>query len=148
MKADYENEPATRISIPANRKKDHDLESRLDEAVKNDSSTRFLQQRCLVAAVRERLRRRHPRAASAHSSAHIKPDRFADIQHSIGIRASEYFMVQLADQLRTQLTPTDLCGRFGGNGFLIMLEARHGARCGGLGRERGETRQCTHVQHR
>src|SRR5271167_3547378 len=32
-KADYENEPATRISIPAQHKKDLDLEARLQEAV-------------------------------------------------------------------------------------------------------------------
>src|SRR3984893_124375 len=120
MKADYENEPATRISIPADRKKDHDLESRLDEAVKNDSSTRFLQQRYLVAAVRERCA--VGIKGGVRQFAHIKPDRFADIQHSIGILASEDFMAQLADLLRVQLTPTDLCGRFGGNGFLIMLE--------------------------
>src|SRR5579859_8038758 len=41
-KADYDDEPAIRISIPANHKKDVDLEARLDEAVKNDASTRFL----------------------------------------------------------------------------------------------------------
>ena len=119
-KADYENEPATRISIPANHKKDLDLEARLDEAVKNDASTRFLQQRYMIATVRERC------AAGIKGGvrqfAHIKPDRFADIQQSIGILASEDFMAQLAELLRVQLTPTDLCGRFGGNGFLIMLE--------------------------
>jgi diguanylate cyclase (GGDEF)-like protein/PAS domain S-box-containing protein len=120
MKADYENEPATRISIPANHKKDLDLEARLDEAVKNDSSTRFLQQRYLIAAVRERCT--VGIKGGVRQFAHIKPDRFADIQHSIGILASEDFMAQLADLLRVQLTPTDLCGRFGGNGFLIMLE--------------------------
>jgi diguanylate cyclase (GGDEF)-like protein/PAS domain S-box-containing protein len=120
MKADYESEPAIRISIPANRKKDVDLEARLDEAVKNDSSTRFLQQRYLIAAVRERCTVNIK--GGVRQFAHIKPDRFADIQHSIGILASEDFMAQLADLLRVQLTPTDLCGRFGGNGFLIMLE--------------------------
>jgi multidomain signaling protein FimX len=120
MKADYENEPATRISIPANHKKDLDLESRLDEAVKNDSSTHFLQQRYLIAAVRERCA--VGIKGGVRQFAHIKPDRFADLQHSIGILASEDFMAQLADLLRVQLTPTDLCGRFGGNGFLILLE--------------------------
>src|SRR6266850_4518349 len=119
-KADYENEPATRISIPANKKKDVDLEARLDEAVKNDASTRFLQQRYLIAEVRERCA--VGIKGGVRQFAHIKPDRFADIQHSIGILASEDFMVQLAELLRTQLTPTDLCGRFGGNGFLVMLE--------------------------
>jgi multidomain signaling protein FimX len=119
-KADYETEPATRISIPARHKKDLDLEVRLAEAVKNDASTHFLQQRYLIAAVRERC------AASMKGGvrqfAHIKPDRFTDIQHSIGVLASEDFMAQLAELLRVQLTPTDLCGRFGGNGFLILLE--------------------------
>ena len=119
-KADYENEPATRISIPARHKKDLDLETRLAEAVKNDASTRFLQQRYLVAAVRERSKV-HIKGG-VRQFAHIKPDRFADIQHSIGVLASEDFMAQLADLLRVQLTPTDVCGRFGGNGFLILLE--------------------------
>src|SRR6202451_1152765 len=52
--ADYENEPATRISIPANHRQDRDIEVQLANAVKNDVTTRFLQQRYLVAAIRER----------------------------------------------------------------------------------------------
>jgi len=119
-RADYENEPATRISIPARHKKDLDLEVRLAEAVKNDASTRFLQQRYLVAALRERCAA--TMKGGVRQFAHIKPDRFIDIQLSIGVLASEDFMAQLADLLRVQLTPTDICGRFGGNGFLIMLE--------------------------
>jgi PAS domain S-box-containing protein/diguanylate cyclase (GGDEF)-like protein len=119
-KADYENEPATRISIPAHRKKDHDLEAQLAEAVKNDASTRFLQQRHWLAAVRDRCA--IAMKGGVRQFAHIKPDRFIDIQHAIGVLASEDFMGQLADLLRVQLTPTDLCGRFGGNGFLILLE--------------------------
>src|ERR1700720_2638404 len=90
MKADYENEPAPRISTPANKKKDVDLEARLDEAVKNDASTRFLQQRYLIAEVRERCA--VGIKGGVRQFAHIKPDRFADIQHSIGILASEDFM--------------------------------------------------------
>jgi PAS domain S-box-containing protein/diguanylate cyclase (GGDEF)-like protein len=119
-KADYENEPATRISIPARRKKDLDLEARLAEAVKNDASTGFLQQRYLIAAVRDRCA--VGMKGGVRQFAHIKPDRFIDIQHSIGVLASEDFMSQLADLLRVQLTPSDVCGRFGGNGFLILLE--------------------------
>ena len=119
-KADYENEPAIRIAISATHKKDHDLEVELADAVKNDASTRFLQQRYLIAAVRERCAL--SMKGGVRQFALIKPDRFVDIQHSIGVLASEDFMAQLADLLRAQLTPTDLCGRFGGNGFLVMLE--------------------------
>ncbi|HEY5264476.1 MAG TPA: EAL domain-containing protein, partial [Steroidobacteraceae bacterium] len=119
-KTDYESEPAIRIEISARHKKDHDLEVQLADAVKNDASTRFLQQRYLVAAVRERCA--IGMKGGVRQFAHIKPDRFVEIQNSIGVLSSEDFMGQLAELLRMQLTPTDLCGRFGGNGFLILLE--------------------------
>jgi diguanylate cyclase (GGDEF)-like protein/PAS domain S-box-containing protein len=119
-KADYENEPAIRIAISATHKKDHDLEVQLADAVKNDATTRFLQQRYLIAAVRERCALGVK--GGVRQFAHIKPDRFIEIQGAIGVLASEDFMAQLAELLRSQLTPTDLCGRFGGNAFLILLE--------------------------
>src|ERR1700730_8831617 len=119
-KADYESEPAIRIAISAMHKKDHDLEVQLADAVKNDASTRFLQQRYLVAAVRERCAL--GMKGGVRLFAHVKPDRFIEIQNSIGVLASEDFMAQLAELLRAQLTPTDLCGRFGGNGLLALLE--------------------------
>src|SRR6202035_1986567 len=119
-KADYENEPAVRIAISAAHKKDHDLEVQLADAVKNDASTRFLQQRYLITAVRERCAL--GMKGGVRLFAHVKPDRFIEIQNSIGVLASEDFMAQLAELLRAQLTPTDLCGRFGGNGLLVLLE--------------------------
>jgi len=119
-RADYENEPAVRIAISALHKKDRNLEVQLADAVKNDATTQFLQQRYLLAAMRERAAQ--PMRGGVRQIAHLKPDRFIDIQHSIGVLASEDFMAQLADLLRSQLTITDLCGRFGGNGILVMLE--------------------------
>jgi multidomain signaling protein FimX len=119
-KADYENEPAIRIAISALRKKDTALEVQLADAVKNDATTQFLQQRYLIAAVRERAAQNMK--GGVRQFAHVKPDRFIDIQHAIGVLESDDFLGQLADLLRAQLTPTDICGRFGGNGFLVMLE--------------------------
>jgi PAS domain S-box-containing protein len=119
-RADYENEPATRISIPANNRKDHDLEVQLADAVKNDVTTRFLQQRYLIAAIRERCT--HPTKGGVRQFAYVKPDGFAEIQAAIGVLSSEDFMAQFAELVRMQLTATDLCGRFGGNGLLILLD--------------------------
>ncbi len=120
-RANYESEPATRISIPANnRSPDHDLELQLAQAVKNDSSTGFLQQRYLLAAISERCA--NSTKGGVRQFAYIKPDRFAEIQNAIGVLASEDFMGQLAEVMRVQLANNDLCGRFGGNGFLILLE--------------------------
>ena len=119
-KADHENEPAIRLCIPARQKKDRNIQAQLAEAVKNDAATGFLQQRFLTAALRERCAQ--PAKGGVREIACIKPDRFLEIQNAIGVLASEDFMIQLADLLRSQLTSTDLCGRFGGNAFLVLLE--------------------------
>jgi multidomain signaling protein FimX len=120
-RANYENEPATRVSIPANNKSaDHDLELQLAQAVKNDASTGFLQQRYLLIAIQDRCA--NAMKGGVRQFAYVKPDRFTDIQSAIGVLASEDFMGQLAEAVRAELTANDLCGRFGGNGFLILLE--------------------------
>jgi multidomain signaling protein FimX len=120
-RANYENEPATRVSIAANNKSaDHDLELQLAQAVKNDASTGFLQQRYLLIAIQDRCA--NAMKGGVRQFAYVKPDRFTDIQSAIGVLASEDFMGQFAEAVRMELTANDLCGRFGGNGFLILLE--------------------------
>jgi multidomain signaling protein FimX len=119
-KADHENEPAIRICIPARQDKERGLETQLAEAVKNDASTGFLQQRYLLAAVRARCSQ--TMKGGVRAIAYIKPDRFGEIQSAVGILALDEFISQLSDLVRNQLTPGDLCGRFSGNGFLLLLE--------------------------
>src|SRR5258708_19071784 len=100
--ADYENEPAVRIAISALHKKSGDLEVQLADAVKNDATTQFLQQRYLIAAMRKRAAQ--SMKGGVRQVAHLKPDRFIDIQHSIGVLASQDFMPQPADVRGSQLT--------------------------------------------
>jgi diguanylate cyclase (GGDEF)-like protein/PAS domain S-box-containing protein len=119
-KADWEGDPAVRIAISARHKKENDLELQLAETVKSDATTKFLQQRYLIEAIRARCSQ--VIKGGVRQFALIKPDRFDEIQASIGVLASEDFIAQLAALLRAQLTPTDLVGRFGGTGFLVMLE--------------------------
>jgi diguanylate cyclase (GGDEF)-like protein/PAS domain S-box-containing protein len=119
-RADYDGEPAVRIAISALRKENRDIEVQLSEAVKNDATTQFLQQRYLLNALQERAAQ--SMKGGVRQIAHLKPDRFIDIQHAIGVLASEDFMAQIAEVLRSQLTSSDICGRFGGNGLVVMLE--------------------------
>ena len=119
-KTDYEGESAVRVCVPSRQKENRDLEGELADAVKNDPSTGFLQQRHLISAVQERCAL--PMKGGVRQFALIKPDRFADIQSAIGVLRSEDFLVQLAELVRPQLTPNDICGRFGGNGLLVLLE--------------------------
>src|ERR1700743_2086817 len=94
-RADYDNEPAVRIAIAALHKKDSDIEEQLSGAVKNDATTQFLQQRYILAAMRERAAQ--TMKGGVRQVAHIEPDRFIDIQHAIGVAASEDFIIRLGE---------------------------------------------------
>jgi diguanylate cyclase (GGDEF)-like protein/PAS domain S-box-containing protein len=119
-KADYENEPAIRICVPARQKTDPHVENQLALAVKNDATTGFLQQRHLIAALREHCSRAV--RGGVREIAFVKPDGFSDLRTAAGALNVEEFLSQLADVLRSQLAPGDISGRFGGNGFLVLLE--------------------------
>ena len=119
-KADFEGDPAVRIAVPARKLQDHDLELQLAEAVRNDVATGFLQQRHLIAAITERCAQSIK--GGVRQFAYVKIDRFAEILEVIGVINSEDLMAQFAELLRGHLTPTDICGRFGGDGFLALLE--------------------------
>jgi len=119
-RSEFEGDPAVRICIPARQKEEANIELRLAEAVKNDATTGFLQQRHLVAALHARCAA--PAKGGVRVFVHVKPDHFADLEKSIGVLGGEDFVAQLAELLRGQVAASDLCGRFGGNGFLLMLE--------------------------
>jgi multidomain signaling protein FimX len=120
QKTDYDGDPAIRVCVPARNKEDRDIEAELVDAVRNDPSTGFLQQRYFVQTALARCEQ--PVKGGVRQFALVKPDRFRDIQESIGVVASEDFMVQFADLLRGELAPTDLIGRFAGNGIMALLE--------------------------
>jgi multidomain signaling protein FimX len=119
-RTDHDNEPAVRIWVPARQREDRDIETRLNEAVKNDATTGFLQQRYFIEAIR--ARGTVAMKGGVRHIVYIEPDRFDALRDSIGVLRTEEFMSQLADLLRHQLTPTDVCGRFGGSGLMLMME--------------------------
>jgi multidomain signaling protein FimX len=119
-RTDHDNEPAVRIWVPARQREDRDLETRLTEAVKNDATSGFLQQRYLIEAIR--ARGTVAMKGGVRQIVYIEPDRYDALRESVGVLRTEEFMAQLADLLRDQLTPTDVVGRFGGTGIMLMLE--------------------------
>jgi PAS domain S-box-containing protein len=119
-RTDHDNEPAVRIWVPARQREDRDLETRLNEAVKNDATSGFLQQRYLIEALR--ARGTVAMKGGVRQIVYIEPDRYDALREAVGVLRTEEFMSQLADLLRHQLTPTDVVGRFGGTGLMLMLE--------------------------
>jgi PAS domain S-box-containing protein/diguanylate cyclase (GGDEF)-like protein len=119
-RTDQDGEPAVRIWIPAQQYEDRNLEAQLAEAVKKDAVTGFLQQKHLLDAVRVRVAT--PMKGGVRQFVYVEPDRYDQLRETVGLMRTEDFMVQLADLVRQQLTATDICGRFGGTGLLMLLE--------------------------
>ncbi len=119
-RVEQDGEPAIRLCIPARRNEASGIENQLQDAVKNDAATGFLQLRHFVTALRDRCAQ--PVKGGVREVALVGFDRFDTLQKAVGVLAGEDLLAQLAHLLRAQLTTTDLCGRFGIDGVLVLLE--------------------------
>jgi diguanylate cyclase (GGDEF)-like protein len=54
--------------------------------------------------------------------AYIEPDKYEAVHEELGVLVGEDFLTDFARLLREQVQPGDLAGRFGGHGFMMLLE--------------------------
>src|SRR4029078_8545856 len=52
----------------------------------------------------------------------VPPDKFAELEKDVGVRASEQVVGEYADKLKSHLGPNDIRGRFSGVAFLALIE--------------------------
>ncbi len=124
-RAEHEDEPAVRIWIPTRQRPEAGRDARPSDAKPSDAGRRdatsgMLQTKYLIDSLRARCAT--PMKGGVREFVYVEVDHFTDLQNSLGVLATEDFIGQLAPLLRNQLSPTDLCGRFGGHGFLLLLE--------------------------
>jgi diguanylate cyclase (GGDEF)-like protein len=118
--AQFENEPAVRLSIAREQSQRKEPEALVENAVHRDPVTGFLHRRRFVEMLTDQLEHR-PRNG-IRALAYIRPDKFGEIKNEVGTLASEEILIQLAEVLRNHTYENDLYGRFGGNVFTILLE--------------------------
>ncbi len=63
-----------------------------------------------------------PSRGGARVLAYLRPDKFGDVEEEVGPVASEDVLAQMAELLGGLVHPNDLCGRFGGNVFAMVIE--------------------------
>jgi multidomain signaling protein FimX len=117
---EFEGEAAVRLSIPREEPLSAEPEQLIDNAVHRDPVTGFYHRRRFVELLTDELEQ-HARSG-VRALAYIRPDKFNDIKNEVGTLASEEILIQLADVLRALVHEKDLCGRFGGTVFTILLE--------------------------
>jgi EAL domain-containing protein (putative c-di-GMP-specific phosphodiesterase class I)/GGDEF domain-containing protein len=52
----------------------------------------------------------------------VRPDKFAELEKDVGVRASEQLVSEYAATLKSHLGPNDIAGRFAGVSFLALIE--------------------------
>src|SRR5690606_17314861 len=80
----------------------------------------FYHRRRFIEVLAERLEQ--PPRSGVRALAYIRPDKFGEIADEVGPLPSEDILVQLAQLLGSLAHQHDVCGRFGGTVFTILLE--------------------------
>ena len=119
-RAEFDGEPCVQVCVPARVADEGEVERRLAEAVQCDPATGFLYRRFFIERLRERLA--VPAKAGVRFLAYIEPDRLEAVLEDVGIMIGEDFLTDFARLLREQVQEGDLAGRFGGNGFMLLVE--------------------------
>jgi len=116
----YDGEPAIKFSVPRETADGTAPEELVEATVHKDPMTGFYHRRRFVELLAKRLET--PQRSGVRALAYVRPDRFGEIEEEVGPLGSEDLLVAIAEILRGTVNAKDLCGRFGGNVFAILLE--------------------------
>ena len=120
VRAEYDGEPCVQVVVPAKVSDAREYERKLGEALQSDPATGFLYPRNFVDGLRTRLS--EPAKGGVRCLAYVEPDKIEALNEDLGVLGVEDFLADFARVLREQLQPGDLAGRFGGHGFMLLVE--------------------------
>lgn len=120
VRAEFDGEPCVQVCVPAKVADAGEYEKKLADAMQSDPATGFLHRRHFVEKLRARLA--EPAKGGVRCLAYIEPDKYEALNEELGVLAGEDFLTDFARLLREQLQPGDLGGRFGGQGFMLLVE--------------------------
>jgi diguanylate cyclase (GGDEF)-like protein/PAS domain S-box-containing protein len=119
-RAEFDGEPCVQVCVPARIADEGEMERRLTEAMQCDPATGLLYRRFFIERLRERMA--EPTKAGVRVLAYIEPDKYEAVLEDVGVMFGEDLLTGFARMLREEVQEGDLAGRFGGNGFMLLLE--------------------------
>jgi diguanylate cyclase (GGDEF)-like protein len=120
VRAEFEGEPCVQVVVPARVADAGEYERKLEEALQSDPATGFLHRRNFIAKLRSRIA--EPARGGVRCIAYVEPDKYEALHDELGVLTGEEFLSDFARLLREQMQPGDLAGRFGGQGFMLLVE--------------------------
>ncbi len=112
---EHDGEPCVRLVVPARQHDESKLAQELEDAIKRDAATGMLHRGPLLELLNQKLQT--PAPGGVRYFAAVRPDKFAVIEHDVGIAASEGVLIEFANLLRERLSANDVAGRLGGSPF-------------------------------
>lgn len=98
----------------------HELSSALEEAALTDPLTGLHNRRYLMERLKKETQRSN-RKADAFSLAILDVDHFKSINDRFSHEAGDFALCQIATAIQGSIREYDICGRWGGEEFLILL---------------------------
>lgn len=120
VRAEFDGEPCVQVVVPARVSDSGEYQRKLEDAMQSDPATGFMHRRYFVEKLRARLA--EPVKGGVRCLAYIEPDKYEAVHEELGVLVGEDFLTDFARLLREQVQPGDLAGRFGGHGFMLLLE--------------------------
>jgi diguanylate cyclase (GGDEF)-like protein len=120
VRAEFDGEPCVQVCVPARVGDAGEYEKKLSEAMQSDPATGFLHRRHFIEKLGARVA--EPAKGGVRCLVYIEPDKYEALNEELGVLAGEEFLTDFARLLREQLQPGDLAGRFGGQGFMLLVE--------------------------
>jgi diguanylate cyclase (GGDEF)-like protein/PAS domain S-box-containing protein len=120
VRAEYDGEPCVQVVVPARVSDSGEYQRRLEEAMQSDPATGFMHRRYFVDSLRARLA--EPVKGGVRCLAYVEADKYEAVHEELGVLAGEDFLTDFARLLKEQVQPGDLAGRFGGHGFMMLVE--------------------------
>ncbi len=120
VRAEFDGDPCVQVVVPAKVADAGEYERKLEDALQADAATGFLHRRVFIDKLRARLA--EPMKGGVRCVAYVEPDKHEAIDEELGVLTAEDFLGDFARLLREQMQPGDLGGRFGGHGFMLLVE--------------------------
>jgi len=120
VRAEFDGEPCVQVVVPAKVADAGEYERKLEDAMQTDPATGVLHRRNFIDRLRARIA--EPGKAGVRCVAYVEPDKYEALHEELGVLMAEDFLADFARLLKEQIQPGDLVGRFGGQGFMLLVE--------------------------
>ena len=119
-KAEFDGEPAVRLSVAAKKRDGGNLDEQLTHALERDAATGALQRRFFIERLKKAVSQ--PIKAGVRQLICVEPDKLSSIFDEVGPLATEEFVGQFAGLVAETRQTGDLYGRFGDGALVILME--------------------------